>query len=848
MELKHTIIREDRVGDFVVGDLYYPTSKLSHMQRRLLTSTYQEGYHYTSIPILLNKGDVMRLKTNASSQGIAWLWDDGYQDGKNAYIDEGTYSTEEGTWVTLTASRDNLPVTIMSSADTYSTLEVYVAREIPIEEPIGYDNLQVALERHDYHGIGAESSIGTLEFYGVAANIIEQVYNTDIETQLLYKITDNEGEELKWLIDLSTYTMKMGKYKSVSCKVCEEGIKTAFNNRTDIEVDLNESKDAEWKSVNIPTKHLLYTNKTIRKVDHTYTTGGGNINNFPDVGVLVGFGTNYSPILSVPIGGDDDVTNEFGTFTEGLIPYSTDYDIYIDPQYTPNEDHDEKYGYGTRTEVDIELKVTMQAQRNGTIWGDVDKDYMTWQLVAYDGLVAATSNKVRITYQTASGDHRKNEWSFTCKLKTTSLASKPIKYYLVCDMYLDEEPNRYMLLHVTVHKGSFVKMTMYDEIEEKPSYTDVIMVKDALDIVAGEISDGALSAKSDWYEYKSNIGGGALKSLTNGYKIRDLFTKDDNKRNMPISFKDMITNLNALDCVGWGFSNEDNQDCIRIERWDWFYRENQMLEIDDAEELTIETDTDRMITEFVVGYKKYATSDQYNSIESPHGIRVFTNNSKVVNKTLTKECEFIADNYVIEETRRDRFTKSETDSSSYDENMFVLEMIGQKVYTEDQDTGLGRMDFNVEIKSTATNAKNVGRVSEFINAKLTPRHMAARWKDYLFQMWNNQPLKFTSGEINYKSSFGVIPYKDALYEIYSLQTFEDSSPQIENEDITFNPSKLRAEKLSFSYPLTIAQYKAIKKDPYGLVKVNGVLGWIKIFKYSFVDGIAEFTLIPKNIC
>ena len=41
------------------------------------------------------------------------------------------------------------------------------------------------------------------------------------------------------------------------------------------------------------------------------------------------------------------------------------------------------------------------------------------------------------------------------------------------------------------------------------------------------------------------------------------------------------------------------------------------------------------------------------------------------------------------------------------------------------------------------------------------------------------------------------------------------------------------------------QYKRIKNNPYGLVIVNGIPGWIKNLKYSFADGMAEFTLIAK---
>jgi hypothetical protein len=311
-----------------------------------------------------------------------------------------------------------------------------------------------------------------------------------------------------------------------------------------------------------------------------------------------------------------------------------------------------------------------------------------------------------------------------------------------------------------------------------------------------------------------------------------------------LSFKSAITSLNAIDCLGWGFSTEAGKQCLRVERWDWFYQPNTIFIVNDAEEVTIDADPDRMISVFIVGYKKYATNDQYNSIDSPHGTREFVSSNKVINQTIDQQSEFIADNYAIEETRRNRYDKSDTEESTYDENIFIIELI--KEVTEENPTGV------IKIQPTSFNATNVGNENEFINAKITPRHMAARWVDYLFQSNNKTALKFSSGDINFLSSFEVIPEYSVVTnngttaEIYSLKSFESSSPQKENDDIAYLQSILKAETIKFSYPITISEYIRIKSNPYGLVHVNGLQGWIKNFKYSFIDGIAEFTLIAKK--
>ena len=847
MELIHKIITDETiVPKLIIGNLYYPVTELSHNVSRLMTDVYESGYHYTSVPILLKKGDRIRVKTNASSQGVAELFNDGYESGKNAYIYAGAYSTHKGAVIERKVDVDQL-ITILSNENTYETLEVEIYRvhEQVIDEPVGYDNLQVQLDRHDYHGIGAEASLGTLEFYGLAAELIQKSYENNIENKIWYSVTGDEG--LKWLLDLSTYIIKFGAYKSVSCKVCEDGIKTIFNNRTEIEVDIETSQTIdgskitkpEWKSVNLPTKHLLYTNISKRSADETYTTGGGDY--VTDKYLFIGFGTYGVDKVCFPIG--DDTNAEFGNPTEIPVPYCFRTQDQIDALYVPGEDHDEKYGKDTQTRVNIKLDFTMHITNSGSQFLYSDDDFLECKLELLSGdTIVGESEWNRIT----GADTKGKDLHFVCEINNEVYAGKNIKYYLRFNADTTKYPNRAIMFHATIHKGSYLKMLMYDNIEGIPTMTDVLMVNDAINVITDVIGEKKLKMRSDWYGYEDEVGGGALKALTNGYKIRDLFTTEDNERNMPISFKDMITNLSAIDCIGWGFSSEGGEECVRIERWDWFYQNDAILEIEDADEVTIEADVDRMISEFIVGYKKYATSDQYNSIESPHGSRSFSNGNKIVNKSLSKECNFIADNYAIEETRRDRYNKGELEESNYDENIFVLELVLEKRYVHDPGLDAGRLVEEIRIGNTATNATNVGRLEEFINAKLTPRHMAARWKDYLFQTSSKQPLKFTSGEINYKSSFSVLPYVNILENVYSLKTYEDSTPQVENEDIAYTQSKLKAEKITFSYPLTMNQYKKVKNNPYGLVIVNGIPGWIQNLKYSFADGMAEFTLIAKN--
>jgi hypothetical protein len=98
-------------------------------------------------------------------------------------------------------------------------------------------------------------------------------------------------------------------------------------------------------------------------------------------------------------------------------------------------------------------------------------------------------------------------------------------------------------------------------------------------------------------------------------------------------------------------------------------------------------------------------------------------------------------------------------------------------------------------------------------------------------------LKYVTSSANSEAGFST--------NTGSLLLSMANNPQMENDDIGVVSHKLKAETLEFTYPLTIDQYKKIKNNPYGLINVNGIQGWLKEFTYSFVDGEAEFKLIPK---
>lgn len=727
---------------------------------------------------------------------------------------------------------------------------IHKLNNVTIEEPVGFDNLECKIHRGDYHGMSAEVSVGTLEFYGKAYGTIKAAYDHDIDSILTYSVTTDTGVQVYiGALDLSTCSFQDSEYRSVSVKVGEVGIKTTFNNRTETEVDLGTDKTIdglqlekpEWKSLAIPQKHLLYTNgekqDATKLIEKTLNNPWGW--NELTAGWSAGSTPHNYQYFQIPMG--EVYAEEFGEYQQvpdALQFYQIDD---ADQQWSAGEEYEKKYGTDTTIHVEWDLKANVI---NKVKWNPTPSSRISFYIAAQ----TTTGQRIAsqpVTYTAEELNVLGEKKDISMKLEGDLPGGTAIWFYLQVNI---GQPYTFHF-NLEVGKGSKLKMTMYDNLPDTNVEADMILAHDALNVVAKAISENGLSVKSEWYgstlskwNATSVFGGGSLKALTNGYRIRGLFSTDEDKRNMPVSFRTMIESLDAQDCIGWGFSEEGGKTYVRVERWNWFYRDNTILTINGANAITREVDASKVATELTIGYRKYATNDQYHSIDSIHGQRTFTSGIKAVRSALERTCDFVADNYAIEETRRARTNKNETEETSYDESIFVFELV------HSLETKIGGQE-RTYIGHTATDAQNIGRGQELINAKLSPRHMAARWRSYLFSTATHSDLRFTSGEINYSGQFGVIPEQEVRASVVtnSLKTENENAIQKEDDNITNAHAIIKAETLSFEYPLTIAQYKAVKDDPYGLVIVNGIPGWIQEVTYRVNDGLAAFKLIPKYI-
>lgn len=749
-----------------------------------------------------------------------------------------------------------------------------------IDEPIGFDGLQTTIKRGEYHGISAEVSVGTMEFYNTptfkAADIIHAAYNNDIDTEIGYYVTDKDGVEVySGVVDLATYSESTGKCRKISCKVGEIGVKTTFNNRTETEVDLNRTTTIDGTALKsgvyplrlrIPPRSVVYTN--LMQAREKVVWDKDNAGQAADFKLADDVSHQW---ISIPITGSP-VLHEFGE--QLLQPYA----VYGSAKGKPSDPRvgskviadfgnlmfekgsgfDEKYGSSSKYDIEIDVTVTVELSNplfiNSPAGGI--KEFQA-DFVLVNGTTTMAAPIESDTYILHSGEqtYTNSNRSRTFSIKKTLTGITEQKLALGLSMrnrnFYDDNIgvhnyyNSAAAITVTIKEGSYIRMSLMSKNKSKDVYAEMILVHNAFNRIVECISENQLQCKSDWFKTPNSYdapsgsmscGNGGLKVITNGYKIRGLHSDGETERNMPISFKDMFEAMDAQDCIGWGFVEENGKLVVRIEQWSWFYKNDVVLSINEPNEKTRAIDTDSIITSLKIGYKKYTTNEDINALDSIHSERTFTSQIKSVSNSKEKLCKFIADNFAIEETRR-KAIDADTEEYKYDENIFLFEL---------QCGNGGGSKFSYVIATgRAKNATNLMNSAELYNAGLSPRRMADRWAWRLATFNSVSPLEMTKGTVNYKAAYKcLVSTISPPYYTYYLAS--PSSIIAEDEMIQNSKPLFRAETLKIKYPITISQYQSIKRNPYGIIVVDNEKHWLKEMKFKFKTGEAELTLIPKN--
>jgi len=187
-------------------------------------------------------------------------------------------------------------------------------------------------------------------------------------------------------------------------------------------------------------------------------------------------------------------------------------------------------------------------------------------------------------------------------------------------------------------------------------------------------------------ELKSNYFSDATKAcgsknlLLNGYMIR-LQGVNPMPAILPrptFSLRDFMLSFQAMDGVGFGyeFNATTNKDVFRIEPYDYFYQDTEIMRIESMDWPSYEESiaSEYIYNKIKIGYEKYAKEgtqvlDEFNT-EHEYQTPIKTQESEFVQKS-----PFSASGYLIESQRRLAYNPDSNTSGSDDDTNFVISTI-----------------------------------------------------------------------------------------------------------------------------------------------------------------------------
>jgi hypothetical protein len=260
---------------------------------------------------------------------------------------------------------------------------------------------------------------------------------------------------------------------------------------------------------------------------------------------------------------------------------------------------------------------------------------------------------------------------------------------------------------------------------------------DAIDHGIKVITDKKSLLKSDFLALKSAQqavdGGGALMITTNGKQIRYF---DEANAPLQASVKDLLTSSKAIWCLGMGFEKAGNMEVVRVERANYFFQNREILVIEECYDYRKEVAKDVLYNEVEMGYEKfqdsgYNTLDEFNT-RAEWLTPIQTNKLKLVQKS-----KMITSGYAIEDSRRQQFSKTPTNSYQNDDETFLIAM-----------RRLSATDYAPEKNEAFDIVNNVISPGTAYNLRLSPIRMLLNWA-----VWLKNAFFFKAGTEKIKNTF-----------------------------------------------------------------------------------------------
>lgn len=720
---------------------------------------------------------------------------------------------------------------------------IFYLDDIEIEEPTGFSEIELSIVRDDKgHGISFEASTSPLEFYGLAYTYLKELKESlGVKANVTFNAMATCGnydyeEVLSGRLNFGKAKEKCGDTCTMQIPWEEDSCEIILKSRYDQKVDIEKTTGVDNLTA-LPNYLALGEEKVITAHEIMVATEGNVAEEGDeiDLSIFAQFVTidfsvrpTYSRQLFANINESLLIPTVFASSSNGVN------DSAISPVVLLAEEID---CFNDLFNYEIRLKGSYDITYLGADIQDV-------RIVVAKGtypspLTILHQQVLPFGENAASGTF---DYNYT---GSTGLNQGEGLYAWFGFLGEDGVFPEILSGSVTFDPQTYVNI---EGVRSCPStQAELFMVHETLSRAVESVTNGCVRVKSSYYGRTDSQpfsfdedGCGGLRSLTSGLKIRRAV---DGK--FFASPKDLVEGLNAIDNIGMGVEADPDipgKYLLRIEDLDYFYRDEEILRHDAIPKAETDTEETRHYSKIDVGYK-YWEVENVNGLDEIHSTRQYNTSLDTINSPLDITSQLVAGSYPIEITRQQSFAVTGAADTKFDNNIFILCMVrtGYLYATTEVDKG------------NISNAENIFSPSTIFNYPISPIRNLMRWyksiaAGYATISDSENQLFFLSGTGNIQGK-GFQTDADCRIERMALQENQNLYVTHFANAADYTP-KWRNELITYEYPLSIAEYNAIKNNPYGYISAQCGSGefhkyWIKEIKYKLVKGIATFILRRK---
>lgn len=724
-----------------------------------------------------------------------------------------------------------------------------------VDEPQGWADVVLRISRDpDWHGVFFEAAASSLMFYGDGADLLraEKVAN-GLAAAASFRAEAVCGETVDVLdgqFDFGTYVEKCGNECYIQISIEKPGCTMIMKNRVDQKVDIGKTTSSNnstlltaYTGLDFPielTAQKLQLGNEANMTDQQEEIISDNVNWADSDGF-----NNYIGWIAPPL---PEVTNEsFGEFNASPI-----IDLAGPLEGVPNRPPypDFPNATGTATIIDglecafedtvVEFRCKGSGSTTFSGLGAVGMTVKVFRLpVGLDGTVAvnwieeyATPIFSRTTNGTTAFDLEDSV--------ALTVSQGDFIYYGISTR--GDSINNISNFTLSFDPECYFRLLTSSTCEV--SNANVSLVNELGSRIVESITDRCLTMKSNYYgrtdsqPYESSFDGcGSLRVITNGLKLRNAETS-----NHFISLQDFYNGLKAIDNIGMGI--EDNTEVgtgewLRVEPVEYFYQDVRILTLPYIPASESSLQPDMGYSTIRVGYNKWEV-ERVNGLTEFNSIKEFRTSLSTIKNELDIASDFVAGGVPIEITRQQTFALGGAADTKYDNDNFII-CVERSGY-----------DYIVE-KNIITSPANIFSPATVYNWRIRPMYNLMRWFKSIAHTYANlvsttSKLFFASGTGNYIAEGRITTPDDCDLENKVLA--ENDNLSKDDYGAAGSIPIFRPEIITFTYPLSIADYVLIKATPYGYLDIQCGTGafekaFIKSIEYKPVKGEATFTLIKK---